>query len=149
MTCPEPVYDAEVVGVGDRGTPQAMAHQRPGTDVSSHEGRRPCPMCGEMILTTAARCRFCDEIFDSSLENTKARKSRKKLSDLADLEVEEVALAIFCTGIALVVGIVWMARGNPKGLAMIKVAVLATGIFLLVGAVIGTLQAVLELAGIR
>ncbi len=106
-------------------------------------------MCGEMILTTAARCRFCDEIFDSSLENTKARKSRKKLSDLADLEVEEVALAIFCTGIALVVGIVWMARGNPKGLAMIKVAVLATGIFLLVGAVIGTLQVVLELAGIR
>src|SRR5438309_1471562 len=26
--------------------------------------RRPCPMCGEMIVASAAKCRFCGEVFD-------------------------------------------------------------------------------------
>jgi predicted RNA-binding Zn-ribbon protein involved in translation (DUF1610 family) len=26
--------------------------------------RRPCPQCGEMIIATAAKCRYCGEIFD-------------------------------------------------------------------------------------
>jgi DNA-directed RNA polymerase subunit M/transcription elongation factor TFIIS len=29
--------------------------------------RRPCPMCGEMILAKAAKCRFCGEVFDDRL----------------------------------------------------------------------------------
>lgn len=32
--------------------------------------RRPCPMCGEMIVATAAKCRFCGAIFDRSLRGT-------------------------------------------------------------------------------
>ena len=29
------------------------------------ENRRPCPMCKEMIVATAVKCRFCGELFDS------------------------------------------------------------------------------------
>ena len=29
--------------------------------------RRPCPMCGEMIMANAVKCRFCGEIFDPAL----------------------------------------------------------------------------------
>lgn len=31
------------------------------------EDRKPCPMCGEQILKTAAKCRFCGEVFDDAL----------------------------------------------------------------------------------
>jgi len=40
----------------------------PGAD-SPTVDRRPCPICGEMIPATAAKCRFCGEIFDSTLTN--------------------------------------------------------------------------------
>jgi len=29
--------------------------------------RKPCPMCGEMILKTAAKCRYCGEVFDPAM----------------------------------------------------------------------------------
>lgn len=34
------------------------------------EKRRPCPMCGEMILANAVKCRFCGEVFDETLRET-------------------------------------------------------------------------------
>ena len=35
--------------------------------------RRPCPICGEMIVAKAAKCRFCGEIFDESMKAQNAR----------------------------------------------------------------------------
>jgi hypothetical protein len=72
---PEPVYDAEEsppvpVGQeihGDRGMLPRSAKQ---------EERRPCPMCGELILSTAVKCRFCGEIFDRELKRDKNRRGR-------------------------------------------------------------------------
>jgi uncharacterized RDD family membrane protein YckC/DNA-directed RNA polymerase subunit RPC12/RpoP len=34
------------------------------------EGRRPCPMCGEKILTSAIKCRYCGEVFDPALRSS-------------------------------------------------------------------------------
>jgi uncharacterized RDD family membrane protein YckC/predicted RNA-binding Zn-ribbon protein involved in translation (DUF1610 family) len=34
-------------------------------DAPTAGGRKPCPMCGEMIAASAAKCRFCGEIFDA------------------------------------------------------------------------------------
>lgn len=36
--------------------------------------RKPCPMCGEMILAAAAKCRFCGEIFDSRVKPSGGRR---------------------------------------------------------------------------
>jgi len=90
VTCPEPVYDADVVemtplespGVdpyGDVGAdqPYGVVELQPVAD-SSTESRRPCPMCGEMILATAAKCRFCGEVFDPTLKKGKGRGGKKK-----------------------------------------------------------------------
>src|SRR5262245_21392399 len=83
VTCPEPIFDAELVeapplvpGGGDPyadldpDQPYAVVEPPPGP-ASAPESRRPCPMCGEMILTTAAKCRYCGEIFDPALKKSK------------------------------------------------------------------------------
>jgi hypothetical protein len=35
-------------------------------------------MCGEMILASAAKCRFCGEVFDSDLKQAGVKKKKKK-----------------------------------------------------------------------
>jgi predicted RNA-binding Zn-ribbon protein involved in translation (DUF1610 family) len=114
----EEVHEAEEVGEFDFG----------GLDPNQGEaveGRKPCPMCGEMILEGAAKCRFCGEIFDPELK--KQEKKKAKSSGGADddnLSVGEWLLAIFCSGIGCIFGIVWMIQGKPKGLKMIGVSFL-------------------------
>lgn len=91
VTCPEPVYDAEVVEMElapetpkgfdpftemDDDKPYGVVAPQPG-EQSSDDGRRPCPMCGEMIVTTAAKCRFCGEVFDATLKRSGKAKSGK------------------------------------------------------------------------
>ena len=41
---------------------------------SAEPPRRPCPRCGEMIPIGAAKCRFCDAIFDEKLRRKKKRR---------------------------------------------------------------------------
>jgi predicted RNA-binding Zn-ribbon protein involved in translation (DUF1610 family) len=83
VLCPEPVYDAELIaetpggpdpfGDLDADQPYAMAPEP--VQAPAAEARRPCPMCGEMIVATAAKCRFCGEVFDPTLK--KAKKGGK------------------------------------------------------------------------
>lgn len=47
-------------------------------DMESEDGRRACPMCGEMIVATAAKCRYCGEVLDSDLRKSgKSRSGRR------------------------------------------------------------------------
>ena len=121
MTCPEPIYDAEVVGAGRKiRAPHAMAESTAAEHgVSSEESRRPCPMCGEMILATAARCRFCGEVFDPS-----SRRSRIYGSDDEELSATEITVAVLCSGIGCVTGLVYMIQGKPKGMKMFGLSAL-------------------------
>ncbi len=83
VTCLEPVYDAELVEAPsavaqwlDASDPDpdgagAMAMAAAPVEAEADPGvRKPCPMCGEMIVATAAKCRFCGEVFDETLKKT-------------------------------------------------------------------------------
>lgn len=86
--------------------------------------RKPCPACGEMIVNTAAKCRFCGEIFDATLKKTsKARSGKSGTSDTdAAMTTGDWVVAILCSGIGCIAGIVWMIQGKPKGLKMFLVS---------------------------
>jgi predicted RNA-binding Zn-ribbon protein involved in translation (DUF1610 family) len=148
VTCPEPIYDAEVVGTRDAPAPDTRTSLSPG-DAPSTESRHPCPMCGELIVKTAAKCRFCHEVFDPSVERTSGKTPKKRRDGEENLEPLDTVLALLCTGIAFLVGIYWMDRGDPRGLKMIKlIAVLIATCFVLV-ILTGILEAVLEYTGVR
>jgi hypothetical protein len=71
-------------------------------------------MCGEMIVATAAKCRFCGEIFDPTLK--RARRTRKEEEDLS---TGDIVVALLCGWIGCIAGIVWMIQGKPKGWKML------------------------------
>jgi predicted RNA-binding Zn-ribbon protein involved in translation (DUF1610 family) len=88
VTCPEAIYEAELVETprakhrsvdpyADLDSDHPYGVVKPASPPSPEtEDRRPCPMCGEMIVATAAKCRFCGEILDTSLRKKK-KKQRK------------------------------------------------------------------------
>ncbi len=72
------------------------------------EPKKPCPMCGEMIFESAARCRYCGEVFDAKLKKSGSKKRKKKATSgaggggtgLRDLGIGVVVLIL---GIGLTV----------------------------------------------
>ncbi len=164
VTCPEPVYDAEIVETNmapdkpagfnpfadfDDDRPYGIANPPP-TESSSTESRHPCPMCGEMILITAAKCRFCGEVFDSTLKRAKGpEKSKRHRVEDAEIGAAEIALAILCTWVALALGILWMAQGKPKGIKLLKVVAIVIGISFIIGLIVGVVQLVVQQPGVR
>jgi hypothetical protein len=83
--------------------------------------RKACPMCGEMIQKDAVKCRYCGEVFDPIL-----RKKEKKLKASSagddDLSAGEWVVAVLCSTIGCIAGIVWMIQGKPKGKKMFLVS---------------------------
>ncbi len=91
---------------------------------TSSEDRRPCPACGEMISKKAMKCRFCGEIFDPTLKAAQKKKSSGSSgSDDDNLGAGEWVLAVLCSGIGCIMGIIWMIQGKPKGLKMIGASI--------------------------
>jgi predicted RNA-binding Zn-ribbon protein involved in translation (DUF1610 family)/DNA-directed RNA polymerase subunit RPC12/RpoP len=88
--------------------------------------RKACPLCGEMILASAAKCRYCGEIFDSKL---RAREEKKKgVAGEKNMTTCDWFLALLCSGIGCIAGVIWMIQGKPKGIKMVGVSV-AAGVF--------------------
>ena len=96
------------------------------------ESRRPCPVCGEQIIATAAKCRFCGAIFDHRL-----KPRRAYTADDEDLSGGEWFMCILCSTIGCIVGIVYAIQGKPKGMKMV-------GISLVAGFVIGIIRAMIQ-----
>jgi hypothetical protein len=84
----------------------------------AEDDRRPCPMCGEMILTTAAKCRYCGEVFDETLKRTEKKKKKASGED-ATLTPGDYALCIVCSGIACIASIIYLIQGKPKAPKML------------------------------
>jgi predicted RNA-binding Zn-ribbon protein involved in translation (DUF1610 family) len=132
VTVPEPVYEAEPLAAdlppaGAYDLDDVNPYKAPSTPAD--EGRKPCPMCGEMIVATAAQCRFCGEIFDPNLKKAKAKRGS---GDDEDLSTGDWVVAVLCSGIGCIAGIVWMIQGKPKGKKMLGISVLMNVIWFVI-----------------
>jgi DNA-directed RNA polymerase subunit M/transcription elongation factor TFIIS len=137
VTCPEPLYDADVVDaeivdaeVVAAAHPVAIgAGVNPYADLdddgdyqvvdsganadSETEARRPCPMCGETILAAAVKCRYCGEVFDAVLKKGKRRKSGKKASRRGSNPDAVRALGIGVVLTVIGIGLTAASFANP------------------------------------
>lgn len=107
-------------------------------EAANANDRRPCPACGEMIVATALKCRFCGEIFDETLARSErgrgGRATAESVAEAARRLVEEkqdksTSIQIFVTSllgcfspIIVIYGLVFLLR-RPypfpcKGLAI-------------------------------
>jgi hypothetical protein len=108
-----------------------LADVGPRVDVPKSEtepDRTPCLACGEMIVRGAAKCRFCGEIFDPVLKQKQRKKRKKKRSGGSfgeDMTALDWMLAIFCSGIGCIVGIVYLIQGDSRGVPMIVFSIIA------------------------
>ena len=58
------IVDAEEASsqsLGDDAADEAFA------GLTDPTGRKPCPLCGEMIVSDAVKCRYCGEVLDKSM----------------------------------------------------------------------------------
>ncbi len=101
---------------------------------SEEPARRPCPACGEMIPLQAAKCRFCDEVFDKALRRKeKKRKSRREYSDRdSDVSGLEVVGCILFSGLTFVWGFILLLQGKPKGRKVIAISFVAAIVWALI-----------------
>lgn len=154
ITIPEAVYEAEEVGNGDSeydddyGDDYGYGDDQYdlGDDVANApaaERRKPCPACGEMIVDKAVKCRFCGEIFDASLKK-KSRNRKGGGGDDEDLTTGDWVVAILCSGIGCIAGVVWMIQGKPKGGKMIVASVVAGIVIRIVLTLIGVIAGAVQ-----
>jgi predicted RNA-binding Zn-ribbon protein involved in translation (DUF1610 family) len=128
---PPPVDDDPFASLGE---PYGVVEDAPpvakvaGGGGGGGEQRRPCPMCGEMIAMTAMKCRFCNSIFDPTLRKAEAKRSRNYAAGDDDMTGAEWVVALICSGIGCILGVVWMIQGKPKGKKMFLVS-LGAGLF--------------------
>jgi predicted RNA-binding Zn-ribbon protein involved in translation (DUF1610 family) len=94
--------------------------------------RFPCPKCGEQIPLGAAKCRFCQTIFDPRL----AKASKKSGPEDENLTVAEWIVAILCSGIGCIAGIIWMIQGKPKGKKMLIISLIVQVIWVIIRVII-------------
>ena len=91
---------------------------------AGEEARLPCPVCGEMIKANAVKCRYCGEIFDEDLRRAELKRTRRGADTDTDLSTGDWLLAILCSGIGCIMGVIWMIQGKPKGTKMFGVSLL-------------------------
>lgn len=137
---PEAIYEAEEVSEEASNTEE----EDPFGGIDSYdspavpgEKRKPCPACGEMIVAGAAKCRYCGEIFDAKLKKATKKKKSKSGDAGDDMSTGDWVVAILCSNIGCIAGIVWMIQGKSKGGKMILVSIVANICWFVVGFIIG------------
>jgi predicted RNA-binding Zn-ribbon protein involved in translation (DUF1610 family) len=124
----EEVYDAESDLLGGL----SAAEMESGGVIQ--EDRKPCPACGEMIVRGAVKCRYCGEIFDSTLRKQEEKKIKRKVvaAEGETMTGGDWFVAIICSGIGCIAGIVWIIQGKPKGKQMLLVSLAVQAFWVLV-----------------
>ena len=87
VTLPAAANDADTFDIAEERPSGAVGQtSAPPVSAPGDQARRPCPECGEMIIAGAAKCRFCNAIFDPTLklmEGDKPGKGKEALRQIA------------------------------------------------------------------
>jgi predicted RNA-binding Zn-ribbon protein involved in translation (DUF1610 family) len=101
---------------------ETQCEEKPKKAIPTGAATKECPHCGETILKSAKKCKFCMEILDPSLK----RNKEKSTSDVDDnLSTLEIVFAVLCGGIACIVGLVWVCMGKKKGWKLMAISIVA------------------------
>jgi LSD1 subclass zinc finger protein len=114
---PGGLLEAEAVGppggFQDYSPPAPVGRPHIPAEAEAGDERRPCPMCGEMIPARASKCRFCGEVFDPALRRLEKRK--QTAAEDSNLTAGDWVLAVLCSDIACILGIIRLIMGKPSG----------------------------------
>lgn len=135
----EEVFEAEEVPYTPNFADDDFEVEKPAALPAATGDRKPCPMCGEMIQKDAVKCRFCGEIFDPILKKQEKKKSGSASAKDEDMTTGDWVVAIICSGIGCIAGIIWMIQGKPKGKKMFLVSIVANLFWAAVRIIITTL----------
>ncbi len=107
------------------------------------DGRKPCPMCGEVIAESAVKCRYCGEIFDSSVAKA-GKKGRRRGSggEYAGFWVRFVAAFVDGILTQILGGLVGGVAGGVMG--AIGVPNMAKFVGAVIGLLVGWLYSALQ-----
>lgn len=161
---PEPPVDNSVSNILDEfGIGKTVVGNKcPSCQAAMAEGAVICIQCGYNTKTNKKLVRQADsdatkrrdEIYAGQAARAAAMKPRSGAGSggsggsyaaerpEATLTTLEILFCIFCNTIALIVGVIYLVTGNPKGPAMLKVS----GIVLLVAVVIRVVATVVALS---
>lgn len=128
FSVPSEVHDVEQPDAGPAPGAGYAPQQESGAPSPEDDApRKPCPLCGEMIIASAAKCRYCGSYLDARLQHEMMRENSQRRSRDEDSQLTAVdwLLAILCSGIGCIMGIIWLIQGKPKGAKMLGISVLA------------------------
>lgn len=84
---------------------------------------KPCRFCGEEIAAVAKKCRYCGE-FQKEIDRKLQKQRASGGTTDEELSWGEILLAIFCSGIACIVAIVYICQGKKKGGKLLLIAII-------------------------
>ncbi len=140
ITVPAPVQDAELVGAAAASDPYGIAEPVPAAaSPGGGEQRQPCPECGEMIIVGAAKCRFCNAIFDPKLKQMVGGKDLT-LKPIAQFQ-KAMMICLLVQILSILVVTVFVASTGPRR-GMPPLAMIASLVFW-IGHIAGAVLAII------
>ena len=85
---------------------------------------------------SALKCRFCGEALDPGL---KRKQKRRGGDDDDELTPVDILLAVLCTNIGCILGVVWLIMGKPKGAKMLGLCVMINIAWFVLGMIMGVI----------
>ncbi len=120
----------------DTDKPYAVAAQPVEAEAPADGTRRPCPMCGEMIVATAAKCRYCGEIFDPTLKKVKKGGKKGKLKAVASAQ-RNLLICILLNIVSYITLVVLGRQGQGSPARALAIVILCAAAVLLAAAIGG------------
>jgi predicted Zn finger-like uncharacterized protein len=151
----EEIVDAEIDATGT--TSENLNREAASDDPAAAADRKPCPMCGEMIVRDAVKCRFCGEVLDrsmvgmlgggSDLRDPGWKRTRSGLATVYySLVIMLIAIILMIVG-AMIVGAMGAAAGREEPPVAMIVLIVICGLTIF-GSAIGMIVGQILCAGV-